>query len=57
METLGRGYYDGLAVEYRARRDLLMGALTHAGFRAIAPEGAYYILAEFSGLSDLPARM
>jgi aspartate/methionine/tyrosine aminotransferase len=55
MERLGRDYYDGLAGEYRVRRDLLMGALEKAGFRSVAPEGAYYILADFSPLSDLPA--
>ncbi len=55
METLGRGYYDGLAGEYRARRDLLVDALDAAGFTVVAPQGAYYILAEFSALSDLPA--
>src|ERR1051326_4310218 len=46
---------EGLAGEYRARRDLLLGALTEAGFECVAPEGAYYILADFSALSDLPA--
>src|SRR6185436_8424414 len=55
METLGRSYYDGLAGEYLARRDLLMEALDAAGFRAVAPDGAYYILADFSALSELPA--
>ncbi len=55
MEALGRSYYDGLADEYRARRDLLMEALDAAGFRSVAPEGAYYILADFSALSELPA--
>ena len=55
IETLGPDYYQGLAEQYRARRDLLMEALDAAGFRAVAPEGAYYILADFSGLSDLPA--
>lgn len=55
METLGRDYYDQLAHEYRARRDLVVGALQAAGFRCRAPEGAYYVLADFSALSDLPA--
>ena len=55
METLPRAYYDGLADEYRARRDLLMEALEAARFRSVAPDGAYYILADFSALSDLPA--
>jgi len=54
LETLGPEYYRGLAVDYRARRDLLHGALLAAGFRCEAPEGAYYILADFSALSDLP---
>jgi aminotransferase len=55
METLGPEYYASLAGEYRHRRDLLVGALVQAGFRCVAPEGAYYVLADFSGLSDLPA--
>jgi aminotransferase len=55
MRQVGRPYYEGLAAEYRTRRDLLMTALTGAGFRAVAPEGAYYILADFSALSALPA--
>jgi aminotransferase len=53
METVGRTYYQGLAAEYRARRNLLMTALLAAGFKAVAPEGAYYILADYSALSDL----
>src|SRR2546427_228536 len=44
----------GLAADYRARRDLLCGALAAAGFRCTSPEGAYYVLADFSALSDLP---
>ncbi len=52
IETLGRDYYDGLARDYRARRDVLIGALGAAGFRCTAPEGAYYVLADFSALSD-----
>ncbi|MGH7629855.1 MAG: pyridoxal phosphate-dependent aminotransferase [Gemmatimonadales bacterium] len=49
-----RGFYDELAAAYRARREILHPALVAAGFRCSAPEGAYYILADFSGLSDLP---
>jgi len=55
LESLPPSYYDGLADAYRARRDLLMEALEAARFRAVAPDGAYYILADFSALSDLPA--
>jgi aminotransferase len=54
LESFDRSYYDRLAGEYRARRDLLHGALVRAGFRCRPPEGAYYILADFSALSDLP---
>ncbi len=53
LETLGRDYYDGLTREYRARRDVLIGGLTAAGFRCTPPEGAYYVLTDFSALSDL----
>jgi len=54
IETLGRDYYDGLARDYRARRDLLCEALVTAGFRCTPPEGAYYVLVDFSALSALP---
>lgn len=54
LETLGRDYYATLAREYRARRDLLCGALREAGFRCTPPQGAYYVLADFSGIADLP---
>jgi aminotransferase len=47
-------YYNHLALEYRARRDVLCEALIEAGFTIAVPEGAYYVLADFSGLSDLP---
>jgi aminotransferase len=46
-------YYNNMALEYRARRDLIMPALHEAGFKCTAPEGAYYVLADFSDLSDL----
>jgi aminotransferase len=46
-------YYNHMAADYRARRDVLVTALTDAGFAFSVPEGAYYILADFSDLSDL----
>jgi aminotransferase len=49
-----RDYYIHLALDYRARRDLLAPALAEAGFGFTLPEGAYYILADFSALSDMP---
>ena len=52
LEVLDDTFYRGLATSYQARRDLLFGALVEAGFRAVTPEGAYYILADFSDLAD-----
>src|SRR6267378_1253170 len=49
-------YYNHLALEYRARRDIMCSALDEAGFKYAAPEGAYYILADFSDISDLESR-
>jgi aminotransferase len=54
LGTLGPEYYQGLARDYRARRDVLHRALVDAGFRCTPPQGAYYILADFSSLSALP---
>ncbi len=53
MEGLGRDYYTGMAREYLERRDILYAGLRDAGFRCSPPEGAYYIMADFSDLSDL----
>jgi len=39
-------------MDYRARRDVLCGALVEAGFTLTPPEGAYYVLTGFSDLSD-----
>ncbi|GAC1513825.1 MAG: aminotransferase class I/II-fold pyridoxal phosphate-dependent enzyme [Gemmatimonadaceae bacterium] len=45
-------YFNHLALAYRARRDLLCRALGEAGFTFSVPEGAYYILADYSALSS-----
>ena len=52
IEELGPDYYDGLATQYRERGEVLVEALRGAGFRCQLPQGAYYVLADFSGLSD-----
>ena len=52
LEGLGRSFYEGLATSYRLKRDLLHGALVEAGFACRAPEGAYYILADFTGVAE-----
>jgi aminotransferase len=52
LERLGEDYYADMIEKYRDRRDVLVPALVDAGFRCRAPEGAYYVLADFSQLSD-----
>jgi aspartate/methionine/tyrosine aminotransferase len=51
LETLGPDYYASLSVSYGERGQILLAALRDAGFRCAMPEGAYYILADFSELS------
>jgi aspartate/methionine/tyrosine aminotransferase len=46
-------YYNHLALDYRERRETIGTALAAAGFTFTLPEGAYYILADFSRLSEL----
>ena len=46
-------YYNHFCADYRARREFLGSVLREAGFQFSNPEGAYYIFADFSGLSDL----
>jgi aspartate/methionine/tyrosine aminotransferase len=51
LDGLDRSFYDRLAEAYRGRRDLLYEALVESGFKCAPPEGAYYILTEFSGIT------
>ena len=51
LDGLDRPFYDSLAAAYRVRRDLLYQALVESGFQCTPPEGAYYILTDFSGIS------
>jgi aminotransferase len=53
LDTLREDFYAGLARDYRRRRDLLHAALVESGFRCLPPEGAYYILADYTGLAPL----
>jgi aspartate/methionine/tyrosine aminotransferase len=50
MDTLPADYYTAMALAYRHRRDVLCGALTRAGFQLVPPQGAYYVLADYSAL-------
>jgi N-succinyldiaminopimelate aminotransferase len=57
LESLDDRFYDTLRAEYRARRDLVVDALRHAGFEPLCPDGAYFVLARFgrhaeAGLDD-----
>ena len=52
--AFGPDYYNHVALDYRARRDVIVRALEEAGFKFSVPEGAYYVLADFSDLSSLP---
>jgi aminotransferase len=54
LESFPDSYYRELGESYRAKRDVFYTSLLEAGFRCERPEGAYYILADFSDLSDLP---
>ncbi|MBA2571103.1 MAG: aminotransferase class I/II-fold pyridoxal phosphate-dependent enzyme [Chloroflexi bacterium] len=45
-------YYHALAVEYCERRDLLVDALSRAGFRASPPDGAYYVMTDIADLTE-----
>ncbi len=52
LETLGPDYYATLVREYRERRTVLYEGLCRVGFRCSPPGGAYYVLADTSGLTD-----
>lgn len=54
--AFGPEYYNQMAHDYRERRDLLCSSLTEAGFGFSVPEGAYYVLADFSRFSQSPDR-
>ncbi len=53
LDQLGKEYYDDMIRAYLRRRDILCDGLQASGFRCARPEGAYYIMADFSGLSSL----
>jgi aminotransferase len=53
LDTLGPEYYTQLAKDYRKRRDVLCAGLKESGFKLKEPEGSYYVIADFSALSEL----
>ncbi|MDA4127543.1 MAG: aminotransferase class I/II-fold pyridoxal phosphate-dependent enzyme [Thaumarchaeota archaeon] len=50
---LPQSHYTRLAKEYQRRRDFVVKSLQNIGFRAASPEGAYYVLADFSSISAM----
>lgn len=52
LEQLGPDYYKTLADQYRERRDILVQGLQRVGFGCESPAGAYYIMADFTQLSE-----
>ncbi len=50
-------YYQELAQHYTERRDLMLQMLEQAGFRCTIPRGAYYVMADFSGLNKASSKM
>jgi aminotransferase len=47
---LGAPYLSAMLAGYEQRRRLMMSILADAGFAAVAPEGAYYVMADISPL-------
>ena len=48
----GPTFYETLRAEYTERRNRLLSSLRSAGLRAPTPQGAYYLLADFSDKFD-----
>ncbi len=45
---LSKAYYQQLAQNYQAKRNLLINILEHAGFQCYMPKGAYYVMCDIS---------
>lgn len=50
--TLGSAYYEEYQALYHGKRALMMQALAGAGLKASAPEGTYFVMADFSDLFE-----
>ncbi len=49
-EAETNGYYAELGARFRAKRDLLLAQLRNTPFRALSPQGGYFIVADSSAL-------
>ena len=52
LNEFGDDFYETQIDEYRERREVIYEGLIEAGFDCAKPQGAYYILADFSGISN-----
>jgi aminotransferase len=50
MERLSDAYYEEMAAEFEKRRDFICPVLDEVGLTPYVPDGAYYVLADVSGL-------
>jgi aminotransferase len=50
--SLPAAYYAELARDYQGKRDRIVGALESVGFQVRPPSGAYYVMADFSGVAE-----
>ena len=50
LEQLPQTFYTGLAAQHAEKRETTLAALTEAGLMPHVPDGAYYILADATGL-------
>lgn len=48
---LGSDYYDAIGADHRIKRDVFCAALDRAGLTPYIPQGAYYVLADISGIA------
>lgn len=48
--TFPQEYYDRMLTDYHERRGMMMDILGELGFLARTPEGAYYVLADYSNI-------
>lgn len=51
LEACDERFQTGFQADYREKRDFLLDTLDRAGFEASAPQGTYFVLADFSALS------
>lgn len=52
LDSIDHAYFKSVADAYRAKRDVIVDGLKKLGFRVVPPEGAYYVLADFSEIFD-----